>query len=262
MARAQPHLYDKLISSSRRVAARKAKAQTNGLGWSEVKKRWGRGTTTKSIKEQVSDWAKAQQARPKAQPPMRPSPAQSTKPTPSLKCKQAEEQARAKATRMLINKHTATRVLEQLEIKNVALNAATQNARDRERADPTIISRLWQHSKRSLGQRQLYDNLISLSQRAAKSKRKAEARKVNKAAKKRSESNCLLRGAEQQCAAHLFAKYSGLTTEDGKRRRNGNFNIPLRETNRQRGIYIREKCGGIETACKAMSYLGVFAVQY
>ena len=135
-----------MISLSQRAAKSKRKAEArkvNDLGWSEVKKRRGRGTTNQSIKEQASDWAKAQQARPKAQPPMRLSPAQSTKPTPSLKCKQAEERARAKATCMPIDKLTAVRVLEQLEIKNVALNAATQNVRDRERAKPTIITRLW-----------------------------------------------------------------------------------------------------------------------
>ena len=34
-----------------------------------------------------------------------------------------------------------------------------------------------------------------------------------------------------------------------------NFDSPLREVDRQRGIRMRDKCGGIETACKAMSYL-------
>ena len=72
--------------------------------------------------------------------------------------------------------------------EKVVLNAATQNARDTARAKPTIFTTLWQHSKRNeaakKGQRQLYDNLISLLQRATESKKKAEAQKVNEAAKK------------------------------------------------------------------------------
>ena len=73
--------------------------------------------------------------------------------------------------------------------------------------------------------------------------------------KKRSESNRLLRGAKQQRAAHLFAKYSGFKTKDGKRRQKSSFDSPLREANCQRGIHMKEKYGGMETACKAISYL-------
>ena len=117
---------------------------------------------------------------------MRPSPVQSTKLTLSLKCKQVEDRARAKAKCMLNDKVTAARVLEQLKIENVALNAATPNARDREREEPTFIIKMWQQSKR------------------------------NETAKVRSESNGLLQGAEQQRTAHLFFKYSGLKSRTGR----------------------------------------------
>ena len=78
---------------------------------------------------------------------------------------------------------------------------------------------------------------------------------MNEAAKNCSESNRLLRGTTCQRAAHLFAKYSGLKTEDGKRRQKSNFASPPREADRQRGIRMRDKYGGIKPACEAISYL-------
>ena len=105
-----------------------------------------------------------------------------------------------------------SRALEQQKIENVALNAATPNARDRERVEPTFITRLWQQNKR------------------------------NETAKKRSESNRLLRSAELQRAIHLQEKYSSLKTRDGKRRRKSNFDSPLREPDCQRGIQMKDKC--------------------
>ena len=80
---------------------------------------------------------------------MRPSPVQFTTPALSLECKQAEERARAKATRMVLEKLATARALEQLEIENVTLNAVMPNARDRERAEPSIITKLWQQSKQN-----------------------------------------------------------------------------------------------------------------
>ena len=192
------------IASQQAKPEPKMNAKTRGVnefGWSKVKKRRGGGTINKSPKEQASNWIKAQQARPTTQLLMRPSPVQSTKPTVSLECKQAEERARAKVKRMLNDKLTAARVFEQLKIENVALNTATPNARDRARSEPTIIKSLCQQSKR------------------------------NETKKKRSESNRLLRGAEQQRAAHLLSKYSGLKTEDGKRRQKSNFHSQLHKAN-------------------------------
>ena len=80
---------------------------------------------------------------------MRPSPAQSTKLTPSLKCKQVDKQARDKAKRMRNDKLTTARVLEQLRMENVALNTATSNSRDRARAEPNLFKNLWQQSKQN-----------------------------------------------------------------------------------------------------------------
>ena len=148
---------------------------------------------------------------------MQSTPNQSTSTPPSLEQRRAEERAHARTRLAIEDKRKAAKRLRQLAIDEVALNAATQSTRDTARANPTINT-VWQQIKR------------------------------NEAVKKRSESNRLLCGAKQQRVVHLFVKYSGLKTEDDKRRQKSNFDSPLREADRQRGIRMRDKYGGIETA--------------
>ena len=42
---------------------------------------------------------------------------------------------------------------------------------------------------------------------------------------------------------------------DIKRRRKSNFDSLLRKADQQWGIHMRDKCGNMQTACEAMSYL-------
>ena len=69
---------------------------------------------------------------------MRSTNGQSTKTTQSQECKQAGERAQALARRVIVEKKTATRRLQQLEMEDVALNTAVANARGTARAEPTL----------------------------------------------------------------------------------------------------------------------------
>ena len=93
--------------------------------------------------------------------------------------------------------------LRQLQLENIALIIAVAGARVATQSKPAHLKCLWRQINR------------------------------NRDEKKRSKNNCLLRGAERQCAIHLHTKYADLKTRDTKRRRKSNFDSPFREADRQ-----------------------------
>ena len=212
----------------------------NTFGWNKVKVRGG--TPTRSLKQQRAlEWLAAQSACIQTSNCfgflssnvdndnlMKSTTSQSTKTAQSHKCKQVGERALARAKRVIDDKKTAARRLQQLEMEDVALNKAEVNASKTTRAEPTLNKSLMQGSLEP---------------------------ERNKGAKKRSKSNRLLQGAKQQHAIYLLEKYSNLKTKDKKRRRKSNFDSPLRKADRQQGIHMRDKCANIQTDYKAISYL-------
>ena len=114
-------------------------------------------------------------------------PSRSTTTTASLKQRQAQL-AQARVRLASEDWQKAARTLRQEE---EALNTATQNARDMARQQPTGINTM--------------DMAAMLTVFIA-----GQEIKRNEPAKKRSESNRLLRGAESQRAAYLLSKYEAL----------------------------------------------------
>ena len=157
--------------------------QNNEFGWSNVKKQGD--TLTKSLKEQralklfvARLWLTTRPIRipnsnrfgflfPNVDNNnlMRSTTGQSTKTVQFHKCKQAGERAQARVKRVIDEKKTAARRLQQLKMEDIALKTAKVEVRKTTRAEPTLNQ--------------------SMRQRLLEIER-------NKDAKKRSENNCLL----------------------------------------------------------------------